>query len=365
MELTVDERAELTAVISVGFDRAVASRANMILDYAAGIGVSEIAASSGATRPTVYKLLARYKEDGIAGLDNHKSPGRPRVVTEVERARIIALTKNPPPEPVGLPHWSSHEMAKYLKRHEGIDVSHNFVSGLWRENDLKPRRNGTFKTSKDPGFSAKVTEIIGLHLNPPAGVVALSFDGKTQVQARECTRPILPISLGETERRAHGYSRHGVTNLFSALEVLSGQAAAACMLGKRTGEVLKFMNKVYQSHPEVPEIHVILGNISSRSGEDVKAWLAEHPNFAVHYTPTGASWICQVEDWFVIITRQAVRRGSFKSLASLINRIDDFVKHWNQDTGPFEWTAAADGTLAKAAILNRDYKKLVAGRPMR
>jgi len=333
----------------------------MILDYAAGTGVSEIAASSGATRPTVYKWIARYRKSGIAGLDDRKSPGRPRVVTEEERARIIAVTKLPPPQSTGMTHWSSHAMAKYMKRCEGIDVSHNFVSELWRENDLKPRRNGTFKIPKDPGFSAKVLDIIGLYLSPPAGAVVLSFDEKTQFHAPDRTPAVLPISFGQAEKRARDYMRHATTNLFAALEALSGQVTPMYTPRKRAAELLRFVNWIARSYPEEQEINVILDSTGTCYGEDVEAWLAKHPNFIFHCTPAGGSWISQIEDWFGIITRQAIERGSFKPLAELINRIDDFVEHWNQDAEPFEWMAATDSMLEKVAILDRDYKKLVAG----
>jgi len=360
VELTVGERAELEAVISVGYDRSVASRAKMILDYAAGIGVSEIADSSGATRPTVYKWIVRYRQSGIAGLGDRKSPGRPRVVTEDERARIIAVTKLPPPESTGLTHWSSHEMAKYMKRCEGIDVSHNFVAELWRENDLKPRRNGTFKISEDPGFSVKAVDIVGLYLSPPAGAVVLSFDENTQFRAPECTPAVLPISFGKAEKRTSDYVRYGTTNLFAELEVLSGQVTPMYMPRKRAAELLRFVNEISGSHSREQEISVILDSTGTRSGEDVEAWLARHPNFTFYCTPAGGSWISQIESWFGIITRQAIERGSFKPLAGLINRIGDFVEHWNLDAEPFEWTAATGSMLEKAAILNRDYEKLVA-----
>jgi transposase len=360
VELTVDERAELEAVISVGYDRLVASRARMILDYAAGIGVSEIVASSGATKPTFYKWIVRYEQSGIAGLDDRKSPGRPRVVTEEERARIIAATKLPPPESTGLTHWSSHEMAKYLKRHEGIDVSHTFVSELWRENGIKPRRNGTFKISEDPDFSARAVDIVGLYLSPSAGAIVLSFDDKAQFQALERTQPVLPISFGKTGKHAHGYTRHGTTNLFAALEVLSGQVTSTYMPQKQAAEMLRFMNEISRSYPEEQEIHVILDSVGTRNGEDVRSLETEHPNFTFHCTPAGGSWISQVEDWFGILAGQAIMRGSFRPLAKLINRMDDFVTHWNQDAEPFEWTATTGGILEKAVILNRDYKKLVA-----
>jgi transposase len=360
MELTADERTELESVISVGYDRSVSARAEMILRRADGHSVAEIAAMTGATKPTVYNWIARYEQGGIAGLDDRKSTGRPREVSGRERARILALTRQPPPENTGLTHWSSYEMAKYLKRHEGIRVSHNFISVLWRENGLRPHLQGTFKLSKDPDFSAKVVDIVGLYLNPPEGAVVLSFDEKTQVQALERTQPLLPVNFGKTEKRTHDYERHGTTNLFAALEVLSGLVVGTCFPRKRTAEFIKFMNRVARNYPRDREIHVILDNLKTHNNAKVAEWLEKHPNFTFHYTPKGSSWINQIETWFGIITKQAIRRGSFKSLAQLIKRIDTYITHWNEDAEPFEWTATAASILDKVAMLDRDYKKLVA-----
>lgn len=358
MELTADERAELEAVISVGYDRLVASRARMVLDYAAGISVSEIVASSGTTKPTLYKWIARYKEGGIAGLDDNKSPGRPRAVTDEERARIIAVTKRPPPESTGLTRWTSHGMAVYLKRQEGIDVSHTFVSELWREHGLKPRRNGTLKILKDPGLPAQAAEIVGIYLSPPTGAVVLSVGENRQFQALERANPVLPVSFGEPGSGTRGYTRHGTTNLFAALEalVVSGQVASTHTMRKRAAGVLKFVNEISESYPGEQEMHVII--VGAGNGEDGKAWLAGHPNFKFHYILSGGSWVAQIEDWFGIITRQAISRGSFRPMAKLLNRMGEFAQHWSQDAEPFEWTAAADGPLEKIAILNLVYMKL-------
>ena len=241
-------------------------------------------------------------------------------------------------------------MARYLKRHEGISVSHNFVSQLWRENDLKPHLQGTFKVSKDPEFSAKVCDIVGLYLNPPDGAVVLSFDEKPQVQALERTQPLLPVDFGKTAQRTHDYKRHGTTNLFAALEILTGKVTGACLPRKRTREFLSFMDKIAGKYPRDQEIHVILDNLKTHSNDEAARWLEKHPNFTFHYTPTGSSWINQIEIWFGIITRQAIRRGSFRSLAHLINKIDTYITHWNEDAEPFEWTATAGSTSSRSAV---------------
>jgi transposase len=360
MNLAAEERTDLESVISVGYDRSVSARAQMVLWRADGHSVAEIAAMAGTTKPTVYNWIGRYEQDGIAGLDDRKSTGRPRAVSGRERARILALTRQGPPENTGLTHWSSYEMARYLKRHEGISVSHNFISGLWRENGLRPHLQGTFKVSRDPDFSAKVADIVGLYLNPPEGAVVLSFDEKTQVQALERTQPLLPVSFGKTEQRTHDYKRHGTTNLFAALEVLTGKVAGDCYPRKRAREFLKFMNKIARKYPRKQEIHVILDNLRTHNNAEAAQWLEKHPNFIFHYTPKGSSWINQIETWFGIITRQAIRRGSFRSLAQLIKRIDTYIAHWNEDAEPFQWTATAASILDKVAMLDRDYKKLVA-----
>jgi transposase len=360
MNLSTEERAELESVIFVGYDRSVSARAQMVLWRAEGRSAADIAVMARTTKPTVYNWIARYQQGGLAGLDDRKSPGRPRTVSGRDRARILALTRIPPPEETGLTHWSSYEMAKYLKRREGISVSHNFIHELWQENDLKPHLQGTFKVSKDPDFSAKVVDIVGLYLDPPEGAVVLSFDEKSQVQALERTQPLLPVSFGKTEKRTHDYKRHGTTNLFAALEVLTGTVAADCFPRQRTREFLRFMNKIARKYPRDREVHVILDNLRTHNNAEVGRWLEKHPNFKFHYTPKGSSWINQIEIWFGIITRQAIRRGSFRSLAQLIKRIDTYITRWNEDAEPFEWTASATSILDKVAMLDRDYKKLVA-----
>jgi len=360
MQLTVEQRAELESVVSVGYDGSVSTRAQMVLAWHGNESAADIAERFGTTKPTVYKWVDRFAEGGVAALEDLERSGRPRSVSGSARSRILALTKCPPPEETGLTHWSTHEMARYLNRHEGIDVSHNFIAELWRAHGLKPHRQGTFKTSTDPEFATKVVDIVGLYLDPPDGAVVLSFDEKTQVQALERTQPLLPIAFDKTEKRTHDYVRHGTTNLFAALDVLTGKVVGQTFRRKRTKEFLRFMDRLVKQYPVEQELHVVLDNLRTHNNAEVDTWLAKHPNVTFHFTPKGSSWINQVETWFGIITRQAIRRGSFRSLAQLIQRINAYITQWNEDAEPFQWTATADQILEKVAMLDRDYKKLVA-----
>ncbi len=360
MTLSEDQRAELRAKVPPGgYDGSVASRAQIVLWHDEGYSVAEIAASASTTKVTVYKWLDRYQEGGLAALESRKSTGRPREIPGEVRSRILALTKQTPPQSTGLSHWSSYEMARYLRKHEGIRVSHNFISVLWRENGIQPHRQGTFKLSRDPNFSAKVVDVVGLYLDPPAGAVVLSVDEKTQVQALDRTQPLLPVSFGKTEKRTHDYKRHGTTNLFAALDTGTGEVTGRCFSRRRTREFLKFMDEIAARHPG-RETHVVLDNLSTHSGPDVDKWLSRHQNITFHFTPKGSSWINQVEIWFGIITRQAIRRGTFGSVRLLINAINRYIASWNEDSVPFEWTTTADEIVAKVTILDRDFRKLLA-----
>jgi len=360
VELSKQQRSSLESVIRQGeYDRSVAARAQFVLWRADGHSVAEIARMSGATRPTVYKWLDRYESSGLEGLIDRDRPGRPRGIPGSVRSRVVALTRRTPPASTGLSHWSSREMSAYLKRVEGISVSHSVIARIWKEHDLQPFRQGTFKLSRDPGFAEKVVDIVGLYLDPPEGAVVLSVDEKTQVQALERTQPLLPISFAKGEKRTYDYVRHGTTNLFAALEVATGQVMGQCFPRRRTADFIAFMDQVAKRHAG-RELHVILDNLSTHSGAEVDAWLTAHPNVSFHYTPIGGSWLNQIEIWFGIITRQAIRRGSFGSLRILIDTINAYIADWNQDAKPFIWTAKPKEIIAKVRVLQRDYKKLLA-----
>jgi transposase len=342
------------------YDGSVSARAQMVLWRADGHSVAKIAAMANTTRPTVYKWVNRFEEFGVEGLQDKPSPGAPPRISGSVRSRILALTRLPPPEETGLSHWSSREMARYLKRREGISVSHDFIAELWKANGLQPHRVGTFKLSTDPDFEAKVYDVVGLYLNPPEGAIVLSFDEKTQVQALDRTQPVLPVDFGKTEKRTHDYVRHGTTNLFAMLNVNTGHVAADCYPRRRTSEFISFMDKVVKQYSKDQKLHVVMDNLSTHSGDDVDKWLAAHPNVKFHYTPTGSSWLNQIETWFGIITKQAIRRGTFVSLPQLIRRIKDYTGTWNEAAKPFEWVATPEEIIGKVRILHRDFKKLLA-----
>jgi transposase len=361
--LTDEQVAELRAVVnSRDVSAAVATRARIVLWMAEGRRRKDVAELAGVSLPTVDRWVDRYEARGLAGLQEHKRGGPREQVPARVRARILALTRMSPPSETGLSHWSSRQMASYLKRAEGISVSWHYVARLWREHDLRPHRQGTFKLSKDPRFAAKVADVVGLYLDPPAGAVVLSFDEKTQVQALDRTQPLLPIDFGLTEKRTHDYKRHGTTNLFAALNVATGQIVADCYPRRTGAAFLAFIKKAVKAHPG-KQIHVVLDNLSTHDTPDVQAWLARNPNVTFHFTPIGSSWINQIETWFGIITKQAIRRGTFTSVNALINRIRAYVEHWNTDAEPFVWTATADEILAKVAWVQTNVRQLVDNNP--
>lgn len=339
VELSTDEEAELRALTnSRDVPARVATRARIVLWCVEGRRKKEVALLAGVSRPTVDLWLERYAADGIAGLldQSHAAP-REQVPARI-RGRILALTLASPPDETGLSHWSSREMTAYIKRTEGVSVSHNYVAKLWRDNGLRPHRQGTFKVSKDPEFADKVADIAGLYLQPPGGAVVLCVDEKTQVQALDRTQPVLPIAFGVTEKRTHDYVRHGTTNLFAALNVDTGEVYGECKPTRNGADFLAFLKQAVKPH-QGKDIHVVLDNLSTHTTPEVQAWLDKNPRVKCHFTPKGSSWINQIENWFSIITRQAIRRGTFSSVKVLISSIRDYIKHWNTDPKPFTWTA--------------------------
>jgi transposase len=358
--LTDAQRDELLALMRAeGVPAKVATRARIVLWRAEGRRKTEVAALAAVSRPTVDAWLERYARDGVAGLLDRPRPAPPKRIPAQVRGRVLAVTRTSPPAETGLSHWSSRELAAFLRRTEGLAVSHSYVARLWQETGLKPQRQGTFKVSKDPEFAAKVADIVGLYLDPPGHAVVLSVDEKTQVQALDRTQPVLPITFGVTEQRTHDYVRHGTTNLFAALNVGTGEVLGECA-PRRDGEsFLAFLKKAVKPYAG-QEVHVVLDNLSTHTTADVLAWLEKNPHVHFHFTPVGSSWLNQVETWFSIITRQSIRRGTFSSVRVLIKQIQDYIKKWNTNAKPFTWTATADEILAKVQVVQTNIKKLVA-----
>jgi transposase len=359
VELTAEERAELRALVnSPDVPATVATRARVVLWQAEKRQKKEIAALAGVSRPTVDLWLDRYAVEGVAGLlDRRRGAAREQVSGSI-RARILAVSRTSPPAETGLSHWSSREMASFIKRTENVYVSHHYVARLWRDTGLRPHRQGTFKVSRDPEFASKVATIVGLYLDPPGGAVVLSVDEKTQIQALDRTQPLLPITFAASEQRTHDYVRHGVTNLFAALHVGTGEVVGECYPVRDGANFLTFLKKAVKPHAG-REIHVVLDNLSTHTTPEIMAWLADNPNIQFHFTPKGASWVNQIETWFGIITRQAIRRGTFTSVKVLIGQIRAYIAHWNANAAPFAWTATADEILAKVRLVQASIKKLV------
>jgi transposase len=292
MNLSEHQRVELQSHIGTGaYDGSVEARAKIVLWHDEGYNNAQIARMAGTTPPTVAKWLTRYEDFGIEGLINRTSPGSPLQIPSRIRARVLALTRKTPPEHLGISHWTSPQMARYIKLTEGVYVSQTWVSRLWRDHGLQPWRQGTFKISKDPDFEAKVRDIVGLYLEPPEGEAVLSADVKSQVQALDRTQPMLPVDFGKTAKRTHDYVRNGTTDLYACQDVRTGKVTVNLSATHATADFLRLMDAVVKERRE-EKIHVILDNASAHKSEDTKKWLAKHNGRVVfHFTPTGASWL--------------------------------------------------------------------------
>jgi len=314
-------------------------RASIVLRCAEGLPNQRIADELGVALMTVKLWRRRYAEEGLAGLAERPRPGHPPTYGREDLDRLLALTLGPPPE--GTTHWSVRDMAK------AIGMSPATVHRLWSEMGLKPHRTETFKFSTDPALEAKVRDVVGLYLDPPDGAVVLSVDEKTQIQALDRTQPMLPMRPGQAERHTHDYKRNGTTSLFAALEVGTGHVTTDHRARHTGADFLAFMKRVARAYPK-GELHVVLDNVSTHTTPAVRAWLERHPRIRFHFTPTSASWMNQIETWFGILTRKAVRRGSFGSVKELVAMIDAFTRSWNEGSSPFVWVKSADAILAKA-----------------
>jgi Transposase and inactivated derivatives len=316
-------------------------RARIVLLAAEGLPNTEIAAMVGASRPTVISWRERYERAGMAGLEDRKRSGRPVRVDEIDVVVATLSHGGRPPAELGVTHWSSRLLADHL------GISFATVARIWRKWDIQPHRVETFKFSTDPRLEAKIRDVVGLYLDPPLGAVVVSVDEKSQIQALDRTQPILPVMPGVPERQTHDYKRNGTTTLFAALEVATGKISAdACYQRHTNTEFLKFLKLVAKAHPRV-KLHVIVDNYATHKHPNVKAWPAKNPRITLHFTPTSCSWLNMVEIFFGIITRQAIRRGTFYSVTDLRDAIRRFIDAYNDRCEPFAWTKTADELLSK------------------
>src|SRR5829696_8416921 len=330
-----EELVVLTRSSSVG--AGLAARARIVLLAAEGTPNVEIARLVGVSRPTVNAWRTRYAERGLPGLAEEKRAGRKR---SIDQRRIVAETLRPPPASLGVTHWSSRLLA------DRLGTSHVTVAAAWKRYGVKPWKAETFKFSTDPELEAKVSDVIGLYLRPPENAIVLCMDEKSQIQALNRTQKTLPMQPGHAEQRTHDYVRHGTTPLFAALEIATGKVTGLCKNRHRHQEFLAFLKHLARAYPN-RQLHLVMDNYATHKRPEVKAWLAANPRIHVHFTPTSGSWLNLVEVWFGIIERQAIRRGTFRSVRELTTKIKAFIDGWNRRRHPFIWTKTPDEILAK------------------
>ena len=344
IKLSSSDRKQLETIAqSRSLPHGVVRRANIILLSASGESNSMIAQRVGLSIPTVGHWRRRFLDHGVIGLYGEERPGRPRTHEDDRVAALI--NKVLKDKPKHATHWTVRSVS------EETGIAKSTVHRFFRLFGLQPHRSKSFKLSTDPFFVEKVRDIVGLYLNPPDKALVLCVDEKSQCQPLERTQPVLPMGLGYVEGVTHDYYRHGTTTLFAALDVVSGQVISQCKARHRHQEFLSFLRHLDNSVPKRLDVHLIVDNYATHKHPEVRAWLAARPRYHVHYTPTYASWLNQVERWFGLITSRVIRRGSFKTVRELIKRIDSFVAHYNAHSRPFVWTATAQSILQKIGRL--------------
>jgi putative transposase len=342
--LTKEEDEQLNSIAnSRSLPHSLVNRAKIVLMAFQGTPNNIIAQNVGLSRQMVCKWRRRFLDQRMSGLHDELRPGRPRTISDEEVAMLVHTTLKTKPQDGT--HWTIRSAARET------NISRPTVHRIWKAFGLQPHRQENFKLSTDPFFVEKVRDIVGLYLNPPDKALVLCVDEKSQIQALDRTQPLLPMGLGYAEGVTHDYIRHGITTLFAALDITSGQILTACKNRHRHQEYLQFLKKVDANVPPDLEIHLVVDNYSTHKHPQVKRWLATHPRYQVHYTPTYSSWLNQVEIWFNIITQRAIRRGTFKSVKELITKINQYVEQYNLNSHPFIWTATADSILEKVKRL--------------
>ena len=338
--VTVEDRLRLEAIVA---DRnrpqKHVARARVLLATGDGLGTTEIMRQSDLSKPAVWRWQARFMDEGVDGLlrDKTRKPGKAPLPSETV-ARIVQTTLSDPPGETT--HWTARAMAKLV----GVGVVS--VQRIWKANGLTPHRMRTFKLSKDPLFVEKFSDVVGLYVEPPAHAIVLSVDEKSQIQALDRTQPGLPMKKGRAGTLTHDYKRHGTTTLFAALNTLDGSVIGRCMQRHRHQEFIRFLNQVEREVASDKAVHVILDNYATHKHPKVRAWLARHPRWSFHFTPTSASWLNAVEGFFSALTRRRLKRGVFLGVVDLQAAINRYVREHNIDPKPFTWTAEPQRVLA-------------------
>lgn len=338
IKLTATQRQELKTIVARSSEKAgLVRRARVILLSDDGVSGREIALRLDLSPEHVSKIRARFRDEGVGGLAERPKAGRKDHAVPAEIVeQIVQLAMSPPP--AGRTRWTTRLLGKK------VGLTSGCVSDVLRRNELKPHLVRTYKVSRDPNFVAKVKDVVGLYLNPPAHAVVLSVDEKTSIQALQRTQLPLPLREGRAARHTHDYKRHGVVDLYAALEVATGKVTHRVTEAHTATDFLAFMRLVVSRHPR-RELHVILDNSSTHGTPEVRAWLAQNPLVHFHYTPTSASWLNQVEGFFGILGKQSLSSTDFYSTRALREHIDAYMRGWNKSPTPFAWTKPANAII--------------------
>jgi len=353
--LSQDDQEQLERwLAALGTPQQVALRCRIVLGISAGKAEVVVAAENGVNRKTVRLWRARFLAQGLQGLWEI-APGRGRKPTYDSTRIKTLIDATLQSKPRGSTHWSCRTMA------EAQGISKSTVNNIWRSHNIKPHRTQTFKLSRDPRFLEKLTDVVGLYLNPPDKAMVLCIDEKSQIQALDRTQPGLPIKKGRCGTMTHDYKRNGTTTLFAALDLIQGKVIGDCYKRHRHQEFLKFLRRINREFPGKTSLHLVMDNYGTHGTPEVKAWLKRHPRFVVHYVPTSCSWLNLIERWFAELTNKRIRRDSFPSLDSLVAAIEEFLAVWNQKPRPFVWTATVDSILAKLTRCRQTLEQIQPG----
>lgn len=338
--LSADQRTELEALVSArSTPQALAQRARVALLFGGSTHPAEVAAEVGASLRTVLEWRRRFEKGGVEGLYDRPRSGRPTTLVREKVDEILQATVE------SIPHEGTHWSTRLMAKHAGVGRQH--VTRVWRAAGLKPHRLKTFKISRDPHFVEKLRDVVGLYLDPPENAIVLSVDEKTQIQALDRTQPMLQLRPGQIERRTHDYKRNGTRSLYAALNVVTGHVIGQVTGRHRAKEFLEFLKKIDKQTPQELELHAILDNSSTHKTPAVNAWVAKHPRFHLHFTPTSASWLNAVEQWFGKLEQRSLYRGVFNSVEALTEDLYRHIDAHNEHSAkPFKWTKTADTILA-------------------
>jgi transposase len=321
--------------------QALAQRCWIVLGCADGRSNQEVAAEVGVWPQTVGKWRRRFLDRRLEGLVDESRPGAPRKITDEQIEDVLVTTLER--QPRDATHWSRASMAAES------GLSRSTVGRIWKAFNLKPHQVDTFKLSNDPQFVDKVRDVVGLYVDPPEKALVLCVDEKSQIQALDRSAPVLPMMPGLPERRTHDYIRHGITTLFAALNIATGEVIGSVHRRHRAVEFKKFLAKLDKEIPADLDVHLICDNYTTHKHDTIQRWLAAHPRFHMHFTPTYSSWLNQVERWFGLLTDKKLRRTAHQSLRALENDLRDWIQTWNEDPKPFTWTKTADEILNRLA----------------